>query len=168
VATTSENIRLLHHHAGHVRSLGGSFTRGPRCICRLSLPQLCGVRAVRNSHSNEPLDRCPVSFSRTARQFPLLTRNRTSDMANCAGILGPRMVILQNLTQPVGKGSVFSIDNFCDARRLDVYTSSSDLLGFFNSGGDGTLVSCINNKNASVSEAPCKARRMQPKLTYKL
>ncbi|KAJ6536577.1 hypothetical protein DFH09DRAFT_1178883 [Mycena vulgaris] len=64
----------------------------------------------------------------------------TSDMANCAGILGERMVILENLTQPVGTASVFSIVNFCDARRLDVYLASSDLLGIFISGGDGTLI----------------------------
>ncbi|KAJ7465240.1 hypothetical protein FB451DRAFT_1263012 [Mycena latifolia] len=63
-----------------------------------------------------------------------------SSLGSCDGILGPTTVTLQNLTQPVGKASVFSIDNFCDARRLDVYLASSDLLGIFVSGGDGTLI----------------------------
>ncbi|KAJ7695796.1 hypothetical protein B0H17DRAFT_427285 [Mycena rosella] len=61
-------------------------------------------------------------------------------MAGCAGILGPQMVTLQNLTQPVGTASVFSINDFCGASRLDVYLRSSDLLAVFISGGDGTQI----------------------------
>ncbi|KAJ7599253.1 hypothetical protein C8J56DRAFT_185505 [Mycena floridula] len=64
----------------------------------------------------------------------------TSNMSSCAGVLGDRMSIVQGLTEPVGKASVFSIDNFCDARRLDVYLTSPDLMGIFYSGGDGTLI----------------------------
>lgn len=50
------------------------------------------------------------------------------------------MLVVENLTQPIGQASVFSINNFCDDRRLDIRLASSDLLGIFNSGGDGTLV----------------------------
>ncbi|KAJ6584631.1 hypothetical protein B0H19DRAFT_391335 [Mycena capillaripes] len=64
----------------------------------------------------------------------------TSDLASCDGILGERMLIVQNLTQPVGQASVFSMNNFCQARRLDIRLASSDLLGIFFSGGDGTLL----------------------------
>jgi len=64
----------------------------------------------------------------------------TSDMTGCNGILGERMIIIQNLTQPVGQASVFSMENFCEANRLDVRLASSDLLGIFFSGGDGTLL----------------------------
>ncbi|KAJ7134222.1 hypothetical protein C8R44DRAFT_769897 [Mycena epipterygia] len=63
----------------------------------------------------------------------------TSDMASCTGILGERMVLLENLTQPIDKASVSSFNNFCDTGRLDVYPRSSDLLAIFYSGGDGTL-----------------------------
>ncbi|KAJ7175297.1 hypothetical protein C8R46DRAFT_1078473 [Mycena filopes] len=78
----------------------------------------------------------------------------TSDLAtrSCTGILGPRMVEL-NLTQPVGQATgKFSIDNFCEARRLDVYSASSDLLGMFYSGGDGTLIGeCGPSSSANFS-----------------
>ncbi|KAF7297609.1 Serine/threonine-protein phosphatase [Mycena kentingensis (nom. inval.)] len=59
-----------------------------------------------------------------------------SDLS-CAGILGNRMVVLKNLSQPVGTEAVISIDRFCDTKRLDVYTSSQNLLGLFYSGGGG-------------------------------
>ncbi|KAJ7070112.1 hypothetical protein C8F01DRAFT_1115310 [Mycena amicta] len=60
-----------------------------------------------------------------------------SDMSSCSGILGSRMVVLENLTQEIGQQSVFSFNGFCDTQRLDVYTASSDLLGFYYSGGSG-------------------------------
>ncbi|KAJ7793582.1 hypothetical protein B0H14DRAFT_2622690 [Mycena olivaceomarginata] len=64
----------------------------------------------------------------------------TSDLVSCSGILGERMLVVQNLTQPIGQASVFSMDNFCEARRIDIRLASSDLLDIFNSGGDGTVV----------------------------
>ncbi|KAJ6536608.1 hypothetical protein DFH09DRAFT_1324644 [Mycena vulgaris] len=62
-----------------------------------------------------------------------------NDMENCSGVLGPRMVLLENLTQPVGSAGVviFSIEGLCDAPRLEVWTESSDLLGVYIAGGDG-------------------------------
>ncbi|KAJ6536602.1 hypothetical protein DFH09DRAFT_1401741 [Mycena vulgaris] len=64
-----------------------------------------------------------------------------SDMADCSGVLGPRMVLLQNLTQPVGSTGldVFSIDGLCGAPRLDVWVQSPDreLLGVYVDNGDG-------------------------------
>ncbi|KAF8208569.1 hypothetical protein K438DRAFT_277405 [Mycena galopus ATCC 62051] len=50
------------------------------------------------------------------------------------------MMIVQNLTQPIGEASVFSMDNFCNSPRLDIRLASSDLMGIFQSGGDGTLL----------------------------
>ncbi|KAJ6536598.1 hypothetical protein DFH09DRAFT_1283794 [Mycena vulgaris] len=65
-----------------------------------------------------------------------------SDMANCSGILGPRMVLLQNLTTPVASvpfNTSFSIPGLCDAPLLDVWTQTPDhdLLSVFIQATDG-------------------------------
>lgn len=82
-------------------------------------------------------------------------------MTSCSGILGERMVILENLTQPVGTAGKFSINNFCDATRLDVYLASSDLLSVYYSGGDGTLVSYMDRNSFGVLLMPGEDRTMQ-------
>ncbi|KAJ7695798.1 hypothetical protein B0H17DRAFT_427375 [Mycena rosella] len=83
----------------------------------------------------------------------------TSDMAGCDGILGPQMVTLQNLTQPVGTASVFNINDFCGASRLDVYLRSSDLLAVYIAGGDGTqlgvLIECIPSLKSVSADWAC-------------
>jgi hypothetical protein len=50
------------------------------------------------------------------------------------------MLVVENLTQPIGQANVFSMNSFCQARRIDIRLASSDLLDIFNSGGDGTVV----------------------------
>ncbi|KAF7365502.1 hypothetical protein MVEN_00423200 [Mycena venus] len=81
----------------------------------------------------------------------------TSNLTGCPGILGDRMVLLQDLTQPVGQAGKFSIDNFCEAKRLDVYLLSSNSLTsltIYYSGGDGTQVRfLLQLPELAVSEA---------------
>ncbi|KAJ7037803.1 hypothetical protein C8F04DRAFT_396784 [Mycena alexandri] len=80
----------------------------------------------------------------------------TSDLANCAGILGPSMVVLQNLTQPISQTGKFSIDNFCKAPRLDVYLESSDALQMYYSGGDGTLIGACTSSVLAGDGVPAR------------
>ncbi|KAJ7465242.1 hypothetical protein FB451DRAFT_1179403 [Mycena latifolia] len=65
-----------------------------------------------------------------------------NDMTDCTSILGAGTVLLQNLTQPVGTGGVFSIEGLWNSKRLDVWPQSpgTDLLGVYYSGG-GTAYS---------------------------
>ncbi|KAJ6490148.1 hypothetical protein DFH09DRAFT_1454434 [Mycena vulgaris] len=65
-----------------------------------------------------------------------------SDMADCSGILGPRMVLLQNLTTPVASmpfNTFFSIPGLCGAPLLDVWMQTPDhsLLSVFIHAADG-------------------------------
>jgi hypothetical protein len=50
------------------------------------------------------------------------------------------MVLLENLTQPVGEAAKFSINDLCGAQRLDFYLPSSNALTIYYAGGDGTQV----------------------------
>ncbi|KAJ7070115.1 hypothetical protein C8F01DRAFT_1115331 [Mycena amicta] len=60
-----------------------------------------------------------------------------SDMSGCSGILGGRMVILDNLTQEIDQ-SAFSFNGFCDTHRLDVYPVSQLLQVYYDNGVGGS------------------------------
>ncbi|KAJ7134273.1 hypothetical protein C8R44DRAFT_421159 [Mycena epipterygia] len=63
-----------------------------------------------------------------------------SDMGSCTGILGERMVVLENLTQPISIAlTSFGFNNLCDAGELNVYIRSSDLLAIYYAIGYGAL-----------------------------
>ncbi|KAJ7719938.1 hypothetical protein B0H16DRAFT_1605542 [Mycena metata] len=80
----------------------------------------------------------------------------TSDLGTCAGMLGPNMVVLQNLTGPINQAGKFSIDNFCGAPRLDVYVKSSDALQMYYSGGDGTLIGACTSSTLEGNGVPAQ------------